>query len=120
MNRRNLLAAAPAAAMAACASGALAASAAVSETPVMRIFREWEAMSAYLDGEAARSMSEDEYDTLVDDRHEIEKTMMATPAQNARDVLLKLSAWTDFGALGIGSDETGVGLFWQEVRDLIG
>ncbi|WP_172298148.1 hypothetical protein [Pseudoruegeria sp. HB172150] len=112
MARRALLAALP-------ASGAALAfqalpSAAESPSPIMRSFGEWQRLR-----DATSGVPEDECDRLFDSMCAIASEMMEMPAQDGRDVLAKVVAWTSWGYLGLpeGSEHA---LFWTEVTTMLG
>ncbi|SIT75316.1 hypothetical protein [Pontibaca methylaminivorans] len=109
MNRRTFLAAAPAAA----AGGVLPASA-EPETPVMKLFREWQRLES-----AAHAAEGDEYERLHDLRWENEKRMIREPSRSALDVLLKITAWTGFGEGDLEHDSPYIPIIWEEARALV-
>ncbi|MFB2595451.1 hypothetical protein ACEYYB_11430 [Paracoccus sp. p4-l81] len=111
MNRRDLLTAVPV------AVAALAVPAAAEvETPVMRLFREWQA--ARDAEEATASADEAAYDAAWEVRYAVEKRLMAEPSQNGRDWMLKVCAWSYWGEGG-GPDTREAPQLWAEARALI-
>lgn len=98
MNRRSLLTAAPALALAGCALPAMAE----AETPVAVLFREWAklwARSRDLSGMEMTGDMEREQDRVEDRMIELEKAMRDTPKRDMVDVLMAVNATTNFGAL---------------------
>lgn len=119
MNRRTLLAAAPAALAAAPASALCIIDPA--DTPVMRLFRQHQAiMDAARDYTPVSSgkAADEEMDRLFYCRsNKIEEEMMALPCTCAADFAAKVIVDTCCG--GLFSDwETGA--IWQEARALVG
>lgn len=113
MNRRALLNLASAALAATATPAAALCIADPADTPVMRLFREWEAADR-----AAHLSTGDECDRLLDARFQIELRLIEAPAHTAADVLMKIIAWTSYGDAGIdGLDTHGV---WAEARALVG
>ncbi|TGN58592.1 hypothetical protein E4L95_12335 [Paracoccus liaowanqingii] len=99
MQRRDLFKAAPAALFV----GALPSVAVAAQSPVMSLFREWQAMNEWLNGSATDGMPRRDFDKLVDARIDIEDRLMAEPAQSASDVVAKMTAYTYFGDEGLPS-----------------
>ena len=90
MRRRDILKMAPAALAAGAVPVAALAAAVPSETPVMRLFREWRAAQALvLEAEDDDTMNE-----RSDLRTEIELRLFAEPALDERDIVLKMLALT--------------------------
>lgn len=111
VSRRALLKAAPAFAI--LPAAAIPAQAA-TETPVMRLFREWRPLAAWLNGPDGAAAPEAEFNRVNLARLDLEDRMVAVPAQNAEDVLIKIATYTHFGE---GEVPTQV---WPEVRAMIG
>jgi|GEM_PF-2163115 len=88
------------------------------ETPVRRLYGEWQALTAVLD-DTNYPMTEDELQAGCNERHRIAIAMMATPAEDAEDVLLKFGVRTLWGVFEFGEHE-GVDWddTWAEVRKL--
>ncbi|MFC0339788.1 hypothetical protein [Paracoccus niistensis] len=117
MNRRALLKAAPALAMA----GAVPAMASEGDTPILRLFRQHQAINdaAMVHVCVATGKDEDEeLDRLFyRERDRIQDEMMALPCTCAADFAAKVIVDTCNG--GLFSDwETGA--IWQEARALTG
>lgn len=93
MKRREILTIAPAAGVAAMMAGAIPAQA-DKETPVMALFREWQAATDRLED---LPYDDHAFDVALIARREIEMKLIETPAQGAVDVLAKVCAWTRFG-----------------------
>ncbi|MDQ7776259.1 MAG: hypothetical protein Q4615_10395 [Paracoccus aminovorans] len=117
MNRRALLKLAPAV----LAAGAVPAAALCvvdpAETPVMRAYREWEALYAFLNRDDRGGLSADDWNSECDRRIEIEDQMMEMPAQNARDIIAKVLAYTANGDSELPYPDHA---FWAEARALVG
>lgn len=111
-NRRALLKAAPAIAIlpAVAAVPALAS----AETPVMRLFREWQPLAAWLNGPEGDAAPEADFNRVNLARLALEDRMVAEPARNAEDVLIKIATYTHFGEGEVPPQ------VWPEVRALIG
>lgn len=110
MNRRSLLTAAAAVPFAALPAVAQA------ETPVERIFREWQAARNV---EEATSGDDDAvYEAAWQARFAVEERLMAEPSQNRRDWMLKICAWSYWGEGG-GPDRIESPQLWAEARALI-
>ena len=83
------------------------------ETPVLRLFREWEAMCAAHD-----AMPGDIPDEAFYERHALELRMLSTPSTCAADFAAKVVAVTHWG--GCALDECGAPEIWAEARQLLG
>ncbi|MFV0409962.1 MAG: hypothetical protein ACK5LJ_09805 [Paracoccus sp. (in: a-proteobacteria)] len=121
MNRRSLLKSAPAVALAAC----VPLSAAAGETPVEIIFKQWKVQNDRLEAFNPDKIAEnkalfDKWEAVWDARWEIEQRLVQTPSQNERDVLLKMSAWTQFGNGDLEGGSDHLAALWAETRALIG
>ena len=114
MKRRQLLKLAPVA----LAAGAVPAFAVAEETPVMRAYRAWEAENARVN--AAGDVDDDTFERMVNDRWEVEKRLAQVPAENVKDVILKIVAWTRFGECDLEADHPLLETLWAEARALIG
>ncbi|MBT0780586.1 hypothetical protein [Paracoccus sp. pheM1] len=118
MNRRALLAAGPAALVAAPASALCIIDPA--ETPVMRLFREWEAHTRIVISACDdHDMPEDEFEELSQRQTDIEDEIARIPPQNLRDFAAKMFARSTGGKMDLPREEDCPGL-WAGVRDLIG
>lgn len=91
-----------------------------AETPVMQLFRKWEA--AFAASRAYEGNDEDEVDRLSDVYIEIEDRMMAVEAQTAQDVFAKVWAYTSGGVSSLPDRAHPIGAtFWAEAQNnLIG
>lgn len=108
MNRRSLIAALPAA-LAAAAPG-MAASAPL--TPVEALFRDWQALAAEIAAGAG------DIDRLAARQCLIAGRIIATPAVDCRDWIMKIAAVSDCGDFGMdGADDPKL---WVEARKLLG
>ena len=95
MNRRSLIQYAPAAGMAALMMGAVPVIAqAQADTPVAAAYREWAAFADMVRNSPS-DMDDKLFDALCSERHDMELSLFALPAQNTDDVLLKLLAYSD-------------------------
>ncbi|MFN8681679.1 hypothetical protein ACDP63_11130 [Paracoccus sp. P2] len=118
INRRTLLAAAPAALAAAPASALCVIDPA--DTPVMRLFREWEAHTKIVISACDdHDMPEDEFEELSQRQTDIEDEIARIPPQNLRDFAAKMFARSTGGKMDLPREEDCPGL-WAGVRDLIG
>lgn len=96
MQRRDLFKAAPAAILIGALPGASLA--AYWDTPIAKAYAEWKAYRDWLETETDITTSDDEFDALVDRRHDMEKALFGLPSRDLRDATLKLMAFTDCGA----------------------
>ncbi len=115
-NRRALLKLAPAA----LAAGAVPAFAAAEETPVMKLFQEWQVAH---DAEVVAFRESDTgecamCDAATDRRVAVEKRLIAAPCEGLGDWALKVIAWTCFGDFSI-EDSCGRHDLWAEARALV-
>lgn len=115
MNRRILLAAMPAALIAGPAAALCVLDPA--ETPVMRLFREWQ--TEFQRVEHATGMSSEDYQTEDLKVHALVARMVATRAENARDVCAKLTAFTFDGEHFADDDGTLSRTILAEARALV-
>jgi len=122
MNRRDLLTAALAAPLAAVPAVAVAE----TDTPVMALFREWnKALADERDLDAQyRKQPCDEIEALADAaadrRYQIELQMIEVKSEDARDVLAKIAAWTDYGVFQFDEGDKRLTHVWAEARALVG
>ncbi|MTH57871.1 hypothetical protein [Paracoccus litorisediminis] len=116
MKRRDLMKLAPAA-LAASAAPSLAAQA-MSETPIMRMYRQWTVLMSKENG--ALDMEEEAFDALVSMRCDYEDQMMREPCQNATDWVIKVAVWTAFGEFELSSAHPHRDAIWAEARAQIG
>lgn len=122
MNRRELMTALPFAALAGTvpAQGVTMEVIPSTETPVMAMFREWRAHSAWLNGPAAAECSDSQFEAQCTENVNMIERMVGAPCRDAGDLCLKLLALSDFGEFiqfpGIATrDQLAV-----DVRALIG
>lgn len=85
-----------------------------ADTPVMRLFREWRAITELVASDAP--MTEEELAEATDRRYALKDQMLAEPALTAQDVLAKLIASTTWGDWGLERDRDA---FWAEARALM-
>ena len=119
MNRRALLKLAPAV----LAAGAVPAAALCivdpAETSVMRAYREWKAASDDLKDPKWDLMSVEEQDRVCDRVSKMQDVILNIPAQDQRDFILKVMAYTYFGEHGLPDHGERPDL-WAEARALVG
>lgn len=104
------LAAAPAAAI----LGAGSVCAAATVTPVMRKYRKWVEYTAWINTEAC-DLPEPEWEEAVNRHSDMEDDLIATPAENAVDVIAKITAYSNFGQNGLPKNP----ILWAEARALL-
>ncbi|WP_134724833.1 hypothetical protein [Paracoccus luteus] len=114
MNRRALLKAAPALALA----GAVPAGA-EDETPVAALFREWKRLNADV-WSADKADDNDAFERAHDARWVHEQILMHEPSRCERDVLLKIAAWTDTGEADLEVGNPHLATVWAELRAMFG
>ncbi|OWJ74391.1 hypothetical protein, partial [Haematobacter genomosp. 1] len=85
------------------------------ETPVMQWFRRWQEVTATLN---AQRMTDEEFQVANEDRIAIEDSLMAIPAENARDFVAKVYAYTNRGELGL-PNHNELPPLWDEARALV-
>lgn len=85
------------------------------ETPVMQWFRRWQEATTALN---TQDMTEDEFERMNEDRIAIEDSLMAIPAESARDFVAKVYAYTNRGEVGLPSHIEAPAL-WDEARALV-
>lgn len=91
MMRRELLTALP-------ATVALPAAAiSAEETPIMRLFRKWDATHAA----GGRAMTDAECERLCGEMLLIERSIMSSPSVNQQDFIAKVVAATNWGDFGL-------------------
>ncbi|WP_287885980.1 MULTISPECIES: hypothetical protein [Paracoccus] len=117
MKRRDLMRLAPAALVAGAAPAVRAAG--VEETPVMKLFREWEHLHQFVCTSASNDMPDEEWNPLHDRVWDIADQIFATPAQTAQDFIAKVICNTVWGEHGL-PDEGQNPALWTEARALIG
>jgi len=117
MKRRDLMRLAPAALMAGAAPAVGAAG--VEETPVMKLFREWEPLYQFVGASARNGMPEEEWNQLHNRVWDIADLIVATPAQTAQDFIAKVICNTVWGEHGLPDEGQNPSL-WAEARALIG
>lgn len=117
MNRREMFAAVPAIGC----MGFVAAPAEASPlpSPVEVIFEQWRQYNAWLNGPATREMDEDEFEAACDVRCNLEDQMIATPARDAKDVLMMLIAYSEFGISDMPC-KNHLPKFWEQVSAVLG
>lgn len=118
MNRRGLLTAAPAFGFAGLLAAGAVPAIAETETPVMRMFREWQPLAAWLNGSKGQGAPEALLNRVNDQRIDLEDQMMEEPAQSAADVLAKMTARTHFGEDEMMSAQH-LPQVWAEARQMI-
>lgn len=111
VNRRQILAASPAVCLGAVIRGTAAA--AQAETPVMRLFREWQPIADWLNGPEGDTASQPDFHRVNAVRLALEDRMIGEPAQSATDVLAKMVAYTHYGEGDVPPR------IWPEARALV-
>ncbi|KFI27774.1 hypothetical protein CN97_00650 [Haematobacter massiliensis] len=86
------------------------------DTPVMQWFRRWQEATTAL---STRDMTDEEFQMANEDRIAIEDSLMAIPAENARDFVAKVYAYTNRGEVGLPNHNEAREL-WAEARAIIG
>ncbi|WEF24634.1 hypothetical protein [Paracoccus sp. S3-43] len=98
MNRRAVLAGFPAAVLS--VSGAQAQE---TQSPVMALFRQWQAVHAFVEGPGTRGWSDERLAPFHAEVQDLVERMVATSALDAADVCAKLTAFT-FGGRHFADD----------------
>lgn len=116
--RRAVLKGAPAALVAALTAGDVnaACTIAMAETPIMALFREWQAA---WDASMVYDLTDAEREVHVDEQLRIEELIVALPALNAADFVAKVTTASSYGGFGLPYflDEPE---FWAEARAVLG
>lgn len=117
MNRRDLIKAAPSAAL----FGALPAVAlAASETPIMSLYRQWKEIHVQLNDDDL-GLSEGAWQDLHAETWDICDRIMKLPANGGAEVLVKMMVYTCDGDHGLPEQDAPEGQqFWAEAREMIG
>ncbi|WP_104494111.1 hypothetical protein [Paracoccus denitrificans] len=68
---------------------------------------------------AAGDVDDETFDRMVNDRWEVEKRLAQVPAENVKDVMLKIAAWTRFGECDLEADNPLLETLWSEARALV-
>ena len=117
MNRRALLKLAPAAIV---ATPAAALCSADTETPVMRLFREWEVVTRIVVAASDDDdMSDDEFEVVSQRQTDIEDEIARTPPENLRDFAAKMFARSSGAKMDLPREDDCLGL-WAGARALVG
>lgn len=119
MQRRDHLTAAPAFGFAGLLATGAVPAIAETETPVMRMFREWQPLAAWLNGPEGQGAPEAAFNRANEQRIDLEGRMMEEPARSAADVLAKMTARTHFGEDEMMS-AAHLPQVWAEARQMIG
>ncbi|WP_420023243.1 hypothetical protein ACN9JG_00050 [Cereibacter azotoformans] len=109
LNRRAVLASP----LALAAVPAAIAQAQPHETPVLRLFREWEAMHARND-----ALPGDVPDAMLDELLSLEQELRSTPSEGVADFAAKVVAFTFWGGATLSEDYAPE--IWEEARALLG
>jgi hypothetical protein len=121
MPRRGVLKAVLSAPLLMAAPAAALAAADPVDTPVMRLYREWEAVSKACDtvGREPETPENDAaYEALLEQQGNIETALMKAPCTCAADFAAKVIAWSSCGVYAL-PDERSDPTFWAEARALI-
>ena len=81
----------------------------------MQWFRRWQEATVALN---SRDMTDEEFQLANEDRIAIEDSLMAIPAENARDFTAKVYAYTNRGEVGLPNHNEAPEL-WAEARALL-
>ena len=104
LTRRSLLRASPAllapVALASCATEVLSAPA---ETPIMALYRQWEALA---DASNAPGLTDEQAEAFDPDRWRIERAIRAEPATDLRDLAAKVLVISGEGVFGLDAATT--------------
>ena len=111
MNRRSLLAA-----PAALALGSVPALA-ETETPIERMFKEWERVEALEQQGYTDDLPDAAMKPIINERRRIEAAMLALPCECGEDWIRKISAVSCFGIFEAG--DTEYWQLWAEARALV-
>lgn len=112
MNRRAFLAAAPAAVVLPC----LAAGA--EETPIMKLFREWQILFAEEKRIFASDVGEDAEDAIIELISAKQDALLAEPALAPTDWIAKATVVSEFGVWCLDGERCDE--LWAEARVLVG
>ena len=119
-NRRALLKLAPMVPVAAAIGVPAVAS---EETPVMKLFREWEIASAEETRLSTSLPIGEREDVLVDaaseKRQSIENQMLKEKSRTAQDVLAKIASWTLYGEFTFDNGDERLSPVWDEIRAFV-
>ncbi|WP_374292882.1 hypothetical protein [Paenirhodobacter enshiensis] len=91
----------------------------MTAAPIVTLFREWQAAKSAEKAVCAITDDEDETDRAWLVRYEVEKRLMREPSRDAREWMLKLCAWTNFGDTDAPNAQESPQL-WAEARALVG
>lgn len=119
MMRREFFTAAPLLALPAFLSSVSAAGIIEDQTDCERIFHSWNVERDRINGPEGSAMSEADYDQAMERFNTLDDIMRATPAESARDFILKVIALSEYGTCGIPSRQTSPEL-WIEADRFLG
>ncbi|AZB56039.1 hypothetical protein EBL89_12145 [Cereibacter sphaeroides] len=91
------------------------AEAAPRETPVLRLFRRYEALDARIE-ELPGDVPEEVINAAIDELYALERTLEGTPSQCALDIVVKVAVASHFGLFDAGSVDD---LVWKEARTML-
>lgn len=119
MMRREVFKAAPLLALPALLATDSAAGNIEEQTPCGRIFHIWDMERNRINGPEGAAMTEEEYNEFVREFDRLGSLIECAPAENARDVMLKVIVLSDYGCLGLPTREASPEL-WVEVDRFAG
>jgi|GEM_PF-1955767 len=117
MKRRDLIKLAPVAL--AVGAAPVAASVGETDTPVMRAYRLWRAADEDLKDPKWDARNSDEQNAACARFSEMQDAILEIPAENSRDFILKVMAYTYLGEHGL-PDHIQRPDFWAEANALAG
>ncbi|MFC0200827.1 hypothetical protein [Paracoccus rhizosphaerae] len=116
MNRRQILTAAPALG---CAGIVPATAFAEAETPVMRLYRAWDAARIAWAAAGEGDLTDEDNNRWCEQVYQMADDVLDVPSQGPLDFICKLMAQTCLGEHDIENCPRGSEL-WAEARELIG
>lgn len=118
MNRRRILKGLPAAIAVGASPAAALGIGVPAETPVAKLFREWQVVTKQSAEASERLAPEAEVDAIVNLQTKIEDKIAATPAQTVLDFAMKVYARSTGGVVPLPTlDEMPE--FWAEARAFV-
>ncbi len=118
MNRRDILAAAPAAGLAAMVAGALPA-VAMAETPVRQAYLAWKHSFDGWTADMERDSSDENSDRWCMATFRLADDILDIPSEGPMDLIWKIMAYSFHGQHEIGDGDRGEQI-WTEARALVG
>lgn len=81
----------------------------------MQWFRRWQEVTAKLN---SQRLTDEEFALEIEERVAIEDSLLAIPAENARDFVAKVYAYTNRGEVGL-PNHNDAPVLWAEARALV-